>query len=355
MDGAGQAYVTGITSSADFPASLGPGYDTSFNGDHDAFVVKLDAAGTSPALRHLPRRQQPGTTANSIAVDGAGQAYVTGRTSSADFPASLGPGYDTSFNGYGDAFVVKLDAAGTALRYATFLGGSADDWGNGIAVDGAGQAYVTGQTGSADFPASLGPGYDTSFNGDWDAFVVKLNAAGTGLRYASFLGGSDHDSGWGIAVDGAGQAYVTGSTGSADFPASLGPGYDTSYNGGLPTPSSSSSSAAGTGLRYATFLGGSNDWDSGSGIAVDSAGQAYVTGNTRSSNFPASDGPGYDTTYNDSERRIRRQAGHAPLGKLGAGRPAAPGAAGRCGRRHRLRQHDAARALSSLGHRRGAF
>ena len=130
-------------------------------------------------------------------MDSAGQAYVTGRTSSADFPASLGPGYDTSFNGSsgGDAFVVKLDAAGTALRYATFLGGSAGDSGYGIAVDGAGQAYVTGSTSSADFPASLGPGYDTSFNGSGDAFVVKLDAAGTALRYATFLGGSGSDGG----------------------------------------------------------------------------------------------------------------------------------------------------------------
>ena len=101
-----------------------------------------------------------------IAVDGAGQAYVTGDTDSADFPASLGPGYDTSYNGgEGDAFVVKLDAAGTGLRYATFLGGSDLDYGDGIAVDSAGQAYVTGRTSSADFPASLGPGYDTSYNG----------------------------------------------------------------------------------------------------------------------------------------------------------------------------------------------
>ncbi len=125
-------------------------------------------------------------------MDGAGQAYVTGYTWSADFPASLGPGYDTSLQRrLCDAFVVKLDAAGTGLLYATFLGGSGYDWGYGIAVDGAGQAYVTGGTESADFPASLGPGYDTSYNGgDRDAFVVKLDAAGTGLLYATFLGGS---------------------------------------------------------------------------------------------------------------------------------------------------------------------
>ena len=130
-----------------------------------------------------------------------------------------------------DAFVVKLDAAGATLHYATYLGANNWDDGFAIAVDGAGQAYVTGKTDSADFPASLGPGYDTNHNGNNDAFVVKLNAAGAALRYATFLGGSGDEEGTGIAVDGNSQAYVTGYTGSANFPASLGPGYDTSYNG----------------------------------------------------------------------------------------------------------------------------
>ena len=98
------------------------------------------------------------------------------------------------------------------------------DEGHALVVDGAGQAYITGRTFSTNFPASYGPGYDTSFNGLWDAFAVKLDAAGTGLGYATFLGGSLTDGGWGIAVDGAGQAYVTGTTESTDFPASLGPG-----------------------------------------------------------------------------------------------------------------------------------
>ena len=321
VDSAGQAYITGHTWSAEFPASLGPGYDTSFNSGEDAFVVKLDAAGA----RLLYATFLGGSNWDEgygIAVDGAGQAYVTGYTESADFPASLGPGYDTSYNGgyHGDAFVIKLDAAGTALRYATFLGGSGDDWGSGIAVDGAGQAYITGTTYSADFPASLGPGYDTSFNGtDSDAFVVKLDAAGARLRYATFLGGTYIDQGWGIAVDGAGQAYIAGRTYSADFPASLGPGYDTSYNGSYCDAFVVKLDAAGAGLDYATFLGGSGEAaaDVAWGIAVDGAGQAYVTGKTYSADFPASLGPGYDTSYNDGGdcdnhaplwRRLCRQA-----------------------------------------------
>ena len=166
-----------------------------------------------------------------IAVDGAGCAYVTGDTNSVDFPAAVGPGYDPSFNGVYDAYVVKLDASGTALLYATFLGGTNGDDGIAIAVDGEGNAYVTGLTSSSDFPAASGPGYDTSYNGGWDAYAVKLDAAGTGIVYATFLGGETEDEGRDVAVDGAGCAYVTGQTYSADFPAAGGPGYDTSYNG----------------------------------------------------------------------------------------------------------------------------
>ena len=298
VDGVVQAYVTGFTYSADFPASRGPGYDTSYNGGWDAFVVKLDAAGTA-LLYATFLGGSDWDRGTSIAVDGVGQAYVTGCTYSADFPASLGPGYDTSFNGGRDAFVVKLGAAGTALVYATFLGGSDPDDGYGIAADDAGEAYVTGYTDSADFPASRGTGYDTSFNGDLDAFVIKLDAAGTTLLYATFLGGSRYDWGKGIAADDAGEAYVTGYTDSADFPASRGRGYDTSYNGGRDA-FVVALSAAGTALVYATFLGGS-DPDDGYGIAVDGAGQAYVTGCTYSADFPASLGPGYDTSFNGGE------------------------------------------------------
>ena len=268
-------------------------------------------AVASPQANGLPYATFLGSSltdiGRGIAVDSAGQAYATGSTKSANFPASGGPGYDTGYNGNVDAFVVKLNAAGTGLIYATFLGAGGDDGGRSIAVDGAGQAYVTGYTNSADFPASHGPGYDTSYNGGWcqgepcqDTFVVKLNATGTGLGYATFLGGSGDDYHFkcGIAVDSAGQAYITGGTASTDFP--VGPGCDTSYNGGEGDAFVVKLNAAGTGLRYATFLGGS-DLDEGYGIVVDSAGQAYITGRTFSTNFPASLGPGYNTSYNGSD------------------------------------------------------
>ena len=164
----------------------------------------------------------------ATAVDAAGDAYVTGRTFSSDFPTSVGA-LDTSQNGSDDAFVTKLNPAGSALLYSTFLGGSGEDEGLGIALDAAGDAYVTGFAASSDFPTSVGA-LDTSQNGSDDAFVTKLNPAGSTLLYSTFLGGSGDDVGFGIAVDAAGDVYVTGRTDSSDFPTSVG-AFDTSWNG----------------------------------------------------------------------------------------------------------------------------
>jgi hypothetical protein len=230
---------------------------------------------------------------NGIAVDGAGNAYVTGRTWSSDFPTTAGA-FDTSYNGRWDAFVAKVNPSGSALACATFLGGSDDDESYGIAVDGAGNAYVTGETKSLDFPTTPGA-FDTSHNGGWgDAFVAKVNATGTGLAYATFLGGSNWDDGYAIAVDGAGNAYVTGETWSSDFPTTVG-AFDTSFDY-YSDAFVAKVNATGTGLAYATFLGGgSGDW--GYGIAVDGAGNAYVTGGTYSSSFPTTPGA-FDTSFN---------------------------------------------------------
>jgi hypothetical protein len=186
--------------------------------------------------------------------------------------------------------VAKVNPSGTALVYSGFLGGSGNDRGYGIAVDSSGNAYVTGETDSSDFPAVVGP--DTSFNGYYDAFVAKVNPSGTALVYAGFLGGSENDWGEGIAVDASGNAYVTGGTYSSGFPVVVGP--DTSYNG-YHDAFVAKVNPSGTALVYAGFLGGSGD-DWGYGIAVDSSGNAYVTGWTSSSNFPAVVGP--DTSFN---------------------------------------------------------
>ena len=234
MDGAGSAYVTGYTLSTDFPTTPGA-FDTSYNGNDDAFVAKLNPAGSG--LAYATFLGGSGIDDGyGIAVDGAGSAYVTGETESSDFPTTPGA-FDTSFNGgTGDAFVAKLNPAGSGLAYATFLGGSSEDDGYGIAVDGAGSAYVTGYTGSSDFPTTRRLRHKLQRRHYGDAFVAKLNPAGSGLAYATFLGGSSVRLGLGIAVDGAGSAYVTGCTESSDFPTTPG-AFDTSYNGGDTTPS----------------------------------------------------------------------------------------------------------------------
>jgi hypothetical protein len=298
VDGADSAYVMGRTASSDFPTTEGA-FDTSYNGGYwDTFVVKLNATGTGLSYATF----LGGSGGEAIAVDGAGSAYVTGFTESSDFPTTEGA-FDTSYNGGDlDTFVVKLNAAGTGLSYATFLGGSGGDVGEGIAVDGVGSAYVTGCTSSSDFPTTPGA-FDTNYSSH-DAFVVKLNAAGTGLAYSTFLGGGDRDSGGAIAVDGAGSAYVTGHTHSPDFPTTAG-AFDTSYNGNS-DPFVVKVNAAGTGLAYATFLGGSSG-DIGHGIAVDGAGSAYVTGGTSSSDFPTTAGA-FDTNYNGGDAFVTKLA-----------------------------------------------
>jgi hypothetical protein len=287
----GSAYVTGYTNAVDFPTTPGA-FDTSQNGSKDAFVAKLNPNGSSLSYGTFIGGSS-GDYGSGIAVDGGGNAYVTGETWSSDFPTTPGA-FDTSHNGWDDAFVVKLNPNGSSLSYGTFIGGSDYDSGRGIAIDGGGNAYVTGYTDSPDFPTTSGA-FDTSLDGWADAFVVKLDPNGSSLVYGTFIGGSDGDKGWGIAVDGGGNAYVTGETGSSDFPITPG-AFDTSHNWGDAfvvklNPNGSS-------LFYGTFIGGS-DYDSGYGIAVDGGGNAYVTGDAGSSDFPITPGA-FDTSHNGS-------------------------------------------------------
>ena len=298
VDGAGNAYITGHTDSTQdsFPVTVGP--DLTYNGGgYDAFVAKVNAAGTG--LTYCGFIGGSGEDfGNGIAVDGTGNAYITGKTSSAatTFPETIGP--DLSYNGGEDAFVAKVNATGTALVYCGFIGGSGIDSGNGIDVDSAGNAYIVGNTvfsTEATFPVTVGP--DLTQNGSFDVFVAKVNATGTALVYCGFIGGSGQDSGWGIAVNDAGNAYITGNTGyiQETFPVTVGP--DLTFNGGSYDAFVAKVNAAGTGLTYCGYIGGYGD-DRGQGIAVDSSGNAYVTGTTPSTEatFPVTTGP--DLTFN---------------------------------------------------------
>ena len=283
VDVAGDAYVAGRTNSSDFPTENpyqgtyagGPG------GYWDAFVAKLSVAGDT-----LVYSTYLGGNGNDVgfgmAIDAAENVYVTGWTTSEDFPTESP--YQAAMAGNSDAFITKLSAAGDSLMYSTFLGGGAPNFGAdhgwAIAVDAAGCAYVTGITDSSSFP-TVNPYQDTNA-GDEDAFVTKLSAAGDSLIFSTYLGGSERDEGRGIAVDAAGGAYVTGDTSSSDFPAHN--PYQGTY-GGDGDAFVTRLSGAGNTLVYSTYFGG-NDIDSGMGIAVDAAGGAYVTGSTYSTDFP---------------------------------------------------------------------
>ncbi len=230
-----------------------------------------------------------------IVVDSDGCAYVTGYTSSFDFPVTPGA-YDTTYNGgYDDTFVTKLNTSGGDLVYSTFLGGSNYDVGYGIVIDSEGCAYVAGYTDSSDFPVTPGA-YDTTHNNGGDVFLTKLDATGGDLVYSTFLGGSSSDYGLGIAINAEGCAYVTGYADSSDFPVTPG-AYDTTHNNGRDV-FVTKLDAVGGDLVYSTFLGGS-DWDYSHGIVVDASGCAYVTGYTKSFDFPVTPGA-YDTTFNGS-------------------------------------------------------
>jgi Beta-propeller repeat len=235
-----------------------------------------------------------------IAVDADGSAYVTGQTISADFPTSTGV-LDASHGGLADAFVAKLDASGSNLVYATYVGGGKAEAGLAIAVDDAGQAHVSGGSASPDFPTTAGA-FDTSHNGNEDVWVAKLNAEGSALIYSTFLGGSEiaGDFGAAIAVDGEGRAYVSGGSGSPNFPTTEG-AFDPSHNGDVNQLDAfvAKLNADGSALEFSTFLGG-NCNDAITGMAVDEDENIYVTGSTVSADLPTT-AKSKDKRYGDGE------------------------------------------------------
>ncbi|GAA1276410.1 DUF7948 domain-containing protein [Arthrobacter pascens] len=296
VDVAGSAHVTGTTPGFGFPTTLGA-FDTSPSGG-DAFVTKLNPTGAGLVYSTFVGGTS-GEEAHAVALDVTGSAYVTGQTISSDFPTTAGAS-DTTLDGLDDAFVSKLDTTGSALIYSTYLGGSggagALEAGFGIAVDVSG-AYVTGMTNSSDFPTTAGA-FDTTLGGVEDGFVTKVNLAGSGLSYSTFLGGASSDRGEGIAVDTTGGAFVTGRTNSVGFPTTTGT-FQTTYGGGANDAFLSKLNTTGTALADSTFLGSAAD-DRGLGIALDTAGSAYITGQTASLNFPTTPGA-FDTTQNGSD------------------------------------------------------
>jgi hypothetical protein len=287
-DSSGNAYVVGTSQTADFPTTPGA-FQTSLAGGQNAFVTKLNPSGSALVYSTY----LGGTYAedgSSIAVDPSGNAYVTGWTGSSDFPTTPGA-FQTSLAG--GAFVTKLNPSGSALVYSGILPGGA----SGIALDSLGNAYVTGTAGN-NLPTTPGA-FQTSFTGVEDAWVTKLNPSGTALVYCTYLSGG-YDFGNGIAVDSSGNAYVIGYTYSPTFPTTPG-AFQILLTASPNWPNTfvSELNPSGSALAYSTYLGGGNEI--GSGIALDSIGNVYVTGYTASSSFPvtpnaiqATLGGGYD-------------------------------------------------------------
>lgn len=318
VDASGYTYITGYTSSVDFPVSggvqgvfSGGSCDTEVNTApcFDAFVAKLNPQGT--ALVYSTYLGGTGDDeAVRVAVDSSGQAYVAGFTNSLDFPTA-GPLQGS--NGGGacgttaypapcyDAFVAKLNASGSNLVYSTYLGGTGDDFSTSITADSSGNAYVGGLTSAANFPVTYGALQTSYGGGPFDGFVAKINPTGSSLIYCTYLGGGREDHVNGIAIDSSGDAYLTGQTNSANFPVKGVSQYTAASCGSALSNAPcfesfvSELNPTGTALVYSSYLGGTAA-SYGTDVALDSSGAAYATGWTTSRDFPVTQGA-YDMVW----------------------------------------------------------
>ena len=339
-DNSGNVYVTGSTGSTDFPLTPGayqPSNKAAAHPAPTAFLSKIDPSG--PTLVYSTYfggsgrfEVGEGDSGNAVAVDPLGNAYVGGVTYSTDFPITSSA-FQKTIRGASNGFVTRFSADGSTLVYSTYLGGTSngkdfftqDDGVSAIAVDAAGNAYVTGLAYSTDFPVTNGvfqPVNKAVKTGNATAFVTKLDPTGTSLVYSTYLGGTGNgstayefysnygDAGQGIAIDAAGNAYVTGYTFSPDFPVTPGALQPVNNGNGASTSNVfiTKLNPTGSGLVYSTYLGGTGaalvnyaDADVGQAIAVDSQGQAYVTGYAYSTDFPTTKGA-FQTTNNASDR-----------------------------------------------------
>ncbi len=289
IDDMGNVYVVGTTYSINFPVTIGA-YDTTYKGGWDIFVSKINIT-TSTLVYSTYIGGSSDDQSEAIKVDKLGCVYVAGGTWSNDFPITNGS-FDTTFEG-GEAFILKLNQNGSSLIYSTYIGGSSREVATGIEVDPAGNAYVVGYTYSNNFTTTENA-FDRTFNGKVDAFVCRVNANGTSLEYSTYVGGSDEDKAYDIALSENLTVYFTGQTFSSDFPVTTN-AYESTKNTDFDV-FVTFLNLSGAGLIYSTFLGG-NDREVGSCILVDENNSFYVAGGTWSSDFPVTP-DSYDTTFN---------------------------------------------------------
>ncbi len=313
VDAVGNAYVTGLTLSTvydqiptPFPVTTGAFQTTLNTFIAVAFVTKLNSTGTalvySTYLGGTINNYQSGYSKGyGIAVDDSGNAYVAGYTECNDFPVTPGAYQTTTHEPANDApqegFVTKLNTTGSALVYSTYLGGSGRDWSYNILIDSSGNAYVSGDTSSTNFPVTAGA-LKTTLSGNGDVYVTKLNETGTALIYSTYVGGSgteySTEDAPSFALDSCGYVYLTGTTNSTDLPVTTN-AYQSTF-GGVEDIFIAKLNKAGTALLYSSYLGGSGD-ELNSAMAVDSAGDAYITGRTKSANFPVTAGAFRSSPY----------------------------------------------------------
>ncbi|HSF19804.1 MAG TPA: SBBP repeat-containing protein [Vicinamibacteria bacterium] len=278
FDSSGSSYITGNTASTDFPTQ-NPFQPSNATGGTDAFVTKIDGQGNAFVYSTYlggSSAEEP----SSIAVDAHGSAYVTGSTSSSDFPTmnALQP----TKSGGGDVFLTKFNSTGSVLVFSTYLGGTQTDSATGVTVDHLGNAYVAGTTESNDFPM-MNPVQAVFNGGIFEGFLSQFNSAGSALIYSTYLGGSGLDIVHGIDVDSGGNCCATGRTQSTDFPTK--DSVRGTYQGGTSDAFVTCIKNDGLAILYSTYLGGAGG-DSGGEIAVDVSGAAYVVGDTDSADFP---------------------------------------------------------------------
>jgi len=286
VDGSGNAYLTGITGSSDFPTAGAPSQPAYGGGFTDTFALKLDSASARMYSTYLGGSDtEYGLRYSGIAIDGSGNAYVAGSTRSTNFPTAGTPSQGANAGGY-DGFVTKLGPSSTRV-YSTYLGGAADDYAYAIAVDAGGSAYVAGTTQSLNFPTAGTPSQGASGGGS-DGFVTRLGGASARLL-STYLGGSGSDTPSGIAVHLNGYIYVAGETSSSNFPTSGDP-LQTARAGGLDAFVTQMTGTSARGLS--TYLGGAGDEFVNGGIKVDWSGNAFIAGYTASADFPTAGTPG---------------------------------------------------------------
>ncbi|TXH53954.1 MAG: T9SS type A sorting domain-containing protein [Bacteroidia bacterium] len=290
IDPSGNAYITGYTNSSNYDVNSGV-FQTTLGGGYDVFVTKLNPDGTTM----IYFTYIGGTSddyGQGIDIDISGNAYITVHTTSSDFDVTSGA-FQTTFGGAYDCFVTKLNSAGTALFYSTYIGGNASDYSNRITINPSGNAYITGISGSTDYDVTSGAFQTTHGGGVYDVIVTKLNPDGTALVYSTYIGGSSSDFGRGIAIDPSGNAYIVGQTVSSDYDVTSG-SYQTASEGGWDAFITKLESD-GTALVYSTYIGGSNS-DYGYGITLDPSGNAYITGYTGSTDYDVTS-TAFQTTF----------------------------------------------------------